>query len=62
MWAYLASALLYLFHKKLPEKRTSTTDPTIRPVIVGSMLTRFGCRVMVRMNKMAVVAELLLSQ
>jgi len=61
LWAYLASALLYPFHKKLPEKRTSTTDPALRPVPVGSVLTRFGCKVMVRMNSMAVAADLLLS-
>jgi hypothetical protein len=57
----MASALLYPFHKKLPEERTSVIDPALRPVIVGSVLTRFGCRVMVRMNKLAVVAELLMS-
>ena len=61
IWAYLASSLLYPFHKKLPEKRTSMTDPTLRPVTVGYVLTRFGYRVMVRMNRMAVAAELLLS-
>jgi hypothetical protein len=27
LWAYLASALLYPFHKKLPEERTSIKDP-----------------------------------
>ncbi len=61
LWAYLASALLYPFHKKLPEVRTSTSDPAIRPVTVGSVLTRFGCMVMVRMNRLAVAAKLLLS-
>ena len=61
LWAYLASALLYPFHKKLPEERTSDTDPALRHVTVGSVLTRFGCRVMVRMNRLAVAAELLLS-
>ena len=61
MWAYLASALLYTFHKKLPKERTSTIDPALRPVTVGSVLTRFGCRVMVRMNGCAVAAEVLLS-
>ncbi len=60
-WAYHASALLYPFHKKLPEERISATDPTLRPVAVGSVLTRFGCRVMVRMNIATVAAELLLS-
>jgi hypothetical protein len=49
------------FHKKLLEERTSVTYPALRPVPVGSVLTRFGCRVMVRMNKMAMAAELLLS-
>jgi hypothetical protein len=57
----MASALLYPFHKKLPKERTSATDPTLRPVTVGSVLTRFGCKVMVRMNRVAVAAELLLS-
>ena len=61
LWAYLASALLYPFHKKLPEERTSITDPALRPVIVGYVLTRFGCRVMVRMNRVAVASELLFS-
>ena len=59
--AYLASALLYPFYKKLPEERSSTTDPAFRPVTVGYVLTRFGCRVMVRMNIMKVEAEVLLS-
>jgi hypothetical protein len=61
LWAYLAYALMYPFHKKLAEERTSITDPALRPVTVGSVLTRFGCRVMVRMNRLAVAAELLLS-
>ena len=53
LWAYLASALVYPFHKKLPE-RTSTTNPALRPVTVGSVITRFGCGVSVRMNRLAV--------
>ena len=61
LWAFLASALLYPFHKKLPEERISVTDPALRPVTVGSVLTRFGCKVMVRMKRVAVAAELLLS-
>jgi len=63
LWTYLASALMYPFHKKLPEEKTSTMDPALRPVIVGSVLTRFGCRVMVvRMNRQVVAAELLPSR
>ena len=52
---------MYPFHTKLPEERTSITDPALRPVTVGLVLTRFGCRVMVRMNHLAVAAERLLS-
>ncbi len=62
LWAYLASALLYPFHKKLLEERSSSTNPALRTVTVGSsVLIRFGCRVIVRMNKQAVAAEMLLS-
>ena len=61
VWAYLTSALIYPFHKKLPEERISVTEPALRPVTVESVLTRFGCNVMVRMNRVAVAAELLLS-
>jgi len=61
LWAYLASALMYPFHKKLPGERTSVINPLLRPVTMGSVLTRFGCRVMVRMNMLTVATELLLS-
>jgi hypothetical protein len=44
-WAYIASVLMYPFHKKLPEGRTSIIAPTVPLVTVGSVLTRFGCRV-----------------
>jgi hypothetical protein len=61
LWAYLASALMYPFHKKLPEDRIPTTDPALRPITVGSVIARFGCRILVRLNTQAVAAELLLS-
>ena len=61
MWAYLASAVVYPFHKKLPEERTSVTDPALRPVTVGSVLTRFGCKVIVRMKRVAIATDSLLS-
>ena len=52
---------MYPFHKLMPEDRMDPKDPALRPVIVGSVLTRFGCRVLVRMNMMAVAAQLLMS-
>jgi hypothetical protein len=61
LWAYIASAMLYPFHKKLPEERTSTMDPVLRFVTVGFVLTRLGNRVMVRMRWQVVAAEMLLS-
>jgi hypothetical protein len=51
---------MYSFHKKLPEERTPA-KPDLRPVIVGSVLTRFGCRVVVKINKIYVAEQLLLS-
>ncbi len=47
LWAYLASALMYPFQKKLPEEMSPAGDPALRPVTVGSVITRFGSRVMV---------------
>ena len=61
LWSYLTSALIYPFHKLVLEDRVDPKDPALRPVTVGSVLTRFGCRVLVRMNMMAVAANLLMS-
>ena len=61
LWTYLASAMMYPFHKKLPKERVSTTDPALHPVTVGSVITRFGCRILVRMNRLAVADVFLLS-
>jgi hypothetical protein len=52
---------MYPFHKKLPEERVSTTDPALRLVTVGSVITRFGYRILVRMNMLAIAEGLLLS-
>jgi len=61
LWTYLASALMYPFHKLLPEERISVTDPSLRPVTMGYVITRFGCRILVWMNRLAVAETLLLS-
>ena len=61
MWTYLASALMYPFHKLVLEERIDPKKPALRPVTVGSVLTRFGCRVLVRLNRLAVATQLLLS-
>jgi hypothetical protein len=53
LWSYMASVLMYPFHKKLPEDR-SPSKPTLCRVTVGSILTRFGCKVMVKMNRVMV--------
>ena len=52
---------MYPFHKLVLEDRIDPKDPALRPVTVGSVLTRFGCRVLVGMNRIAVAAQLLLS-
>ena len=43
LWTYLASALIYPFHKLLQEERISITDLSPCPITVGSVITRFGC-------------------
>ncbi len=57
----MTSALMYPFHKLLQEDRIFVTDPSLRPVTVGSVITRFGCNILVRMNRLAVAENLLLS-
>jgi len=42
------------------EERADPKEPALRPVTVDSVLTRFGCRVLVRMIGLAVSAQLLL--
>jgi hypothetical protein len=57
LWSYLASTLMYPFHKLMLEDRIAPKDPALRPVTVGSsVLTHFDCRVLERMNRMAVAA------
>ncbi len=57
----MAPTLMYTFYKKLPEERISTTDHALRPGTVESVITRFGCRIMVRMDRLVVAEVLLLS-
>jgi hypothetical protein len=52
---------VFPFDKLLMEKCIDPKDPALRPVPIGSVLTRFGCRVLVRMNRLEVAAQLLLS-
>jgi hypothetical protein len=52
---------MYPFHKLMLEDRIDPKDPVLRPATVGLVLSRFGCRVLVRINRMAVAAQLLLS-
>jgi hypothetical protein len=52
---------MYLFHKLMLEERIDPKDPALRPVTLGSVLTRFSCRVLVRMSRLAVAAQFLLS-
>jgi hypothetical protein len=61
LWSYLTSALMYPSNKLMLEDRIDPKEPALRHVTVGSVLTRFGCKVPVRMNIIAVAAELLLS-
>ena len=61
MWTYLTSVPMYPFHKTLKEEMISTVNLALRPVTAGSIFTRFGCRILVKMNRLAVAETLLLS-
>ncbi len=61
LWSYMTSSLMYPFHKLMFEDRIDPKDPALRPITMGWVLTRFGCIVLVRMNRMTVVTQLLLS-
>ncbi len=52
---------MYQFHKVLPEERISVTDPSLSPVALGSVITRFGGRILVKMNRLAAAENLLFS-
>jgi hypothetical protein len=55
----MASVLMYSLIKKLPEDK-SPSKPSLRFVTVGSVLIRFGCIVMVKINRVMVLKQLLL--
>jgi hypothetical protein len=61
MWADLTCALLYSFHKKLPKERITRTYHALRMVMVGSVLNRFECKVMARMDMITIKKQLMLS-
>ncbi len=53
-WTYLAPPPLYPLHKPTPEEKDPEAWLTLIPVTVGPILTRFDCRVMVKMDIYAV--------
>jgi len=61
LWSYLTLTLMHPFQKLMLEDRIDPKDPALRSVTVGLVLTRFGCRVLARMNRMAAAAQLLMS-
>jgi len=61
LWSYMDFEVMYPFHKLMLEDRIDPKDLALRHATVGSVLTRFGCWVLVRMTRIAVAAQLLLS-
>ena len=48
---------MYPLHKLMLEDRIDPKDPALRHVIVGSVLNRFGCRVLVRIESMVLMSS-----
>ena len=58
MWTFFASATLLPFHK-LPQDKRNPEDPKLRPITIGSALSRFACRVLLRLHRTEIAARLL---
>ena len=61
MWSFLSSAIMIPFHKLTHLERDLSQDPRLRPITIGSLLNRFSCRTLLRMNRRGLAERLLQS-
>ena len=58
---YLSSGVLMAFHKDPPEIRALSTLLRHRPITIGSVLTRFPVRALLKLNREAILSHLISS-
>ncbi len=57
LWKFLSSAVMIPFHKLSQLERDLHSDPKLRPITLGSLLTRFSCRTLLRLNRKGVAGR-----
>jgi len=61
LWKYVSSTIMIPFHKLAQLERDLLSDPRPRPIAIGSMLTRFSCRSLLRLNRTGLAERMLRS-
>jgi hypothetical protein len=61
LWSFLSSAIMIPFHKLTQLERDLSQDPRLRPITIVSLLTRFSCRTLLRLNRKGLAERLLQS-
>jgi hypothetical protein len=59
--SFLYFAIMIPFHKVAQLERDLSQDPRLRPITIGSLLTRFSCKTLLRLNRMGLAERLLQS-
>ncbi len=57
LWKFLSSAVMKPFHKLSQLERDLHSDPKLRPITIGSLLTHFSCRTLLRLNRKGLAEE-----
>ncbi len=62
LWKFLSySAIMIPFHKLSQLERVLHSDPRLRPITIGSLLTHFSCRTLLRLNRKGLAERMLRS-
>ena len=61
LWTFLSLAILILFHKIAQMERLLLSDPSLRPITIGAMLTWFSVRTVLRMHRKGIAENMLKS-
>ena len=61
LWIVLSSAIMILFHKIAQMERILLTDPSLRPITIGALLTRLSVRKILRMYIKGIAENMLKS-
>jgi hypothetical protein len=61
IWKFLSSAIVIPFHKLSQPGRDLQSDPRLRPITIGSLLTRYSCKTLLRVNMKGLAERMLRS-